>query len=225
MKAEQPTPAWEAGATAAERQTDGDGRASAPVRQRLVAAIVEEVAARGYASTTLAGVCRRAGTRPAEFHRHFAGKDACFLAACRDFADALLERVHAALASSRDWNSGVRAGLGAFLDYMAEHPRAAHACMIEGLAAGPEALAIRDTAMRSFAGFFEEFRGRSAPVGGADALVSEAGVGGIYEIVIRRVRDGETATLPELLPGLTYYLLAPVVGRPQAQIELTGSAR
>ena len=192
-------------------------------RDRLLEAIVAEVDERGYEATTVAGVCRRAGTTLAVFGANFAGKADCFLAACQALADTLLSQVRAALESSRDWQDGVRAGLAAFLAYLADHPGAARACMVEGFAAGPEAVQIRDATMRSFVGLFDDFQDRAVDAGATTrALVSEAAVGGVYEIVARRIRDGAAESLPELLPALAYFLLAPVLGRPQARRELTG---
>lgn len=198
---------------------------AAPHRARadLVAAVVAEVAELGYQQASVAGICERAGVPLTVFAEEFADKEACFLEACQELADALLTQVAAAVESTPDWQDGVRAGLGAFLTYLAEHPSAARACLVEGLAAGPEALAIRDLAMRAFAHFVDIFHTRASEAGGHSTLVSEASVGGIYGIVIRRIRNGQTSTLPELLSSLAYFLLAPVVGCPRARRELSGS--
>jgi len=193
-------------------------------RGALLAAIVSEVAERGYKRTTMVGICSRAGVTPTVFREHFASTETCFLAACRAFADELISRVARALDGSVDWEDGVRTGLGVFLEYLAEHPEAARACMVEGLAAGPEALAIRDVGMRAFAHFVDAFQHRAPDIVEANVLFSEATVGGIYGIVIRRIRDGETSTLPQLLSSLAYFLLAPIVGCPRARLELPAAA-
>jgi AcrR family transcriptional regulator len=199
-----PHRAWEAGA-----------------RARLIAAVIAEVAEAGYSRTSVADICARSGVSPTVFEREFATKQACFLAACQALADALIARVRASLHGTRDWRDGVRAGLDAFLTHLAEHPAAARACMVEGLAAGPEVLAIRDVAMRDFVDLFNAHAPTEAH---RSELVSEASVGGVYGIVLRRIRDGDTGALPGLVSALAYFLLAPVVGCPRARLELAGSA-
>ena len=195
-----------------------------PVRARLITSAIAEVAELGYDHAGVAGICVRAGVSRATFQREFSGKEECFLAACQAFADALVTRVRASLHDVRTWQEGVRAGLGVFLTHLAENPTAARACLVEGLAAGPPALAIRDVAMRTFADLVDLFHVQAPEGVDHSALVSEASVGGIYGIVLRRIRDGDTAQLPTLASELAYYLLAPVVGCPQARLELAGSA-
>jgi AcrR family transcriptional regulator len=200
---------------------DVEQAGSEQVRARLLAAIVAEVAEVGYNGTSVAGICLRAGVSRTVFEREFASKHACFVAACQALADALIARVRASLHGARDWRDGVRAGLEAFLTHLAEHPATARACMVEGLAAGPEVLAIRDVAMRDFVDLFNFQAPTEAQ---RSELVSEASVGGVYGIVLRRIRDGDTGTLPGLASALAYFLLAPVVGCPSARLELAGSA-
>src|SRR5258708_2487926 len=220
-----PHPTREVAGRTGEHHADGSGATLESVaRAALLDAIVTEVAEVGYEAASVASICRRSAVAQTLYCELFADKQACFLAACRAFADEILARVSAASEGVRDWERGVRAGLDAFLTYLADHPSAAHALLIEGLAAGPEALAIRDIAMRAFAGFLDTFPERDGEVRDRAALVSEASVGGIYGIVTRRIRDGKTSTLPELSSSLSYFLLAPVVGCPRARLELSTSA-
>ena len=215
----------EAGArTGAEVLGGGQPVPVQALRARLITAAVAEVAELGYEHAGVAGICVRAGVSRETFQTEFSGKEECFLAACQAFADALVARVRASGQDARTWQEGVRAGLGVFLTYLAENPTAARACLVEGLAVGRPALAIRDVAMRTFADLVDLFHVQAPDGVDHSALVSEASVGGIYGIVLRRVRDGDTAQLPALASELAYYLLAPVVGCPQARLELAGSA-
>ena len=50
-------------------------------RGRMLAAIAEAVAEKGYAATTVADVVGRAGVSRKTFYEHFADKEECFLAA------------------------------------------------------------------------------------------------------------------------------------------------
>lgn len=181
-------------------------------RDALFDAVAQEVAMLGWSRANVAGICRRAGVSVAAFDALFADKQSCFVAAGRAFAGDLFALVERASHGTGDWESGVRAGLGAFLEYIAEHPAAARAFLVEGLSAGPEALAVRDVALRTFADLLCGAECVRA-VGASPALASEASVGGVYDIVTRRVRDGQVAALPDLLSALAHFLLAPRVCR------------
>jgi AcrR family transcriptional regulator len=190
-----------------------------PLRARLLDAVIDAVDELGYADTTVADICRRAGVGRADFLDVFPDKHACFLAACNALSDALIGRAAAAVEEAADWQQTLRAGLGSVLAYLAHHPVEARACLVEGLAAGPEALAIRDVTMGAFATLLDAFLDSVPEVVASSAPVSEATVGGIYEVIIRRIRDGQTSSLPQLRSSLAYVLLAPVVGGERARLE------
>ena len=92
-------------------------------------------------------------------------------------------------------------------------------CIVEVLAAGPEAIKRRNAAMRAFAALIEddarELLGDSAP----PSLTAETIVGGIYEVVYTRVLRGQLRDLPSLLPDLTYSALLPYLGPEAAAHE------
>ena len=48
-------------------------------RGRMIAAMAETVAAKGYAATTVADVVARAGVSRKTFYEHFADREECFL--------------------------------------------------------------------------------------------------------------------------------------------------
>lgn len=201
----------------------GDAPSTGELRERLLAAALAEVAERGYGAGQVAGICVRAGVSRRTFHTEFRGKEACFLAACQDFVDELVGTVRGAVRDARDWEEGVRGGLGALLSYLADHPLAARACIVESLAAGPAVLAVRDLALRAFADLVDLFHAMAPGAPAPSALLTQASVGGVYGIIQRRIREGDTGALPGLVSSLAYFLLAPVVGRPRA-LELAATA-
>jgi hypothetical protein len=52
-----------------------------------------------------------------------------------------------------------------------------------------------------------------------DGLI-DAIVGGVYSTIYSHVSTGRVAALPELLPMLSYFMMAPFVGRDGASAEL-----
>jgi hypothetical protein len=92
-------------------------------------------------------------------------------------------------------------------------------CIVEVLAAGPDAIARRARTMEEFTGYIE---GSAADLLGKDApspLIAETIVGGVYETVYRRIARGETADLPKLLPDLVESALLPYVGEQAAAAQ------
>jgi hypothetical protein len=123
-----------------------------------------------------------------------------------------------AVESEEGFAARTRAGLSAFLDFLAENPAFARMCIVEVLAAGPEAIMRRNEAMRAFAELLSsnarEYLDEEVP-----GLTAETVVGGIYEVVYARILRGEIRDLPGLKPELTYSTLLPYVGPDRADDE------
>ncbi|MDO8210761.1 TetR/AcrR family transcriptional regulator [Conexibacter sp. CPCC 206217] len=192
-------------------------------RERLLTAMAQVVAEDGYGAASVSKVVTAAGISRNSFYEHFANKEDCFLAAYDATVEQVLARVSVATAATRSRRAALEAGFAAFLGFAAEEPELAWLCVVEVLAAGPRALARRDEAMRRFALFLEETRGRGGPA--VAPVLTEVVVGGIYEVIYARVLNRRTATLPELLPDVMYVWLAPFVGTTRATAVRAETAR
>ena len=190
-------------------------------RDRILAAVADTCAARGYADMSVEGIIAAAGVSRRTFYEHFKNKEHAFLAAYDAVLGQLFQRVTGAVDAAESLPEKVRAGLGSFLGFLASEPAFAQMCIVDVLAAGPEAVARRDGGMRVFAQLIlanaQDAWGESAPP--ALELTSEMVVGGIYEVVYARVLRGELSELPALLPDLVYGVLLPFVGPEQADAE------
>src|SRR6185312_6723758 len=82
-------------------------------RGRMIDAMAQTVAAKGYTATTVADVVAHAGVSRKTFYEHFADREECFLAAYDAAVDVLLgavaERMAAGPSSEIDWRERVRA--------------------------------------------------------------------------------------------------------------------
>jgi AcrR family transcriptional regulator len=119
-------------------------------RERIVAAIAEACAERGYAETSVAEVAKRAGVSSATFYKQFADRRDCLLAAHRELLGRLLEEVDRA----RGGESGGEARattLRATLALLAADPPSARLLTVEVLAAGPEGSERHDEMVQAFA--------------------------------------------------------------------------
>ena len=188
-------------------------------RRRIVTAMVQVTAERGYADCRIADVIGYAGVSRKTFYELFSDKEDCFLAAYDVWLGRLLSTTAIAFDSPTDapWADRVRRGLAALLDFIAEHPAVARFCLVEVLAAGPRALARRDAGIRQFTHFVDAGRTEtSVQLPGITAL---AIVGGIHEVLYSEIIHGAAAQLPDRLPELVFWIDQPFLGPERAVAE------
>jgi len=188
-------------------------------RDRLYDGLVQTVAEHGYANATVTDICRAAGvTRPA-FYEHFDTKEGAFLATYRHGTGVLLRMMEEARAQVPTWRESVRAGLGILLDVLASVPAFATMAIVEIEAVGPAARRERAELLECFRRFFD---GAPNPPGLFDHAgfdregVVDTVVGGVYSAIYRHVAADKASELPQLLPMLTYFVLAPFLGLDEA---------
>lgn len=192
-------------------------------RSRIIAALSAEIAEKGYRNVTVAAIVKRARVARNTFYENFATKDECFLAAQEYAMTAALERVVTAAGESEDWPQRVCAGLAAFLEYVAEEPALASACMVEALTAGPAAVEYYEESQQAFISLFQLGRTVSPDEKELPETLEEAIIGGIFWIVHQRLAACDVEAIPGLLPELVEFSLAPYLG-PEAAREVALSA-
>jgi AcrR family transcriptional regulator len=191
-------------------------------RVRIISALAQETSEQGYQQVTVADIVRRAGTARNTFYENFRSKEDCFLATQEFAMAAALERVVETAGALQSWPQRVRAGLTAFLSYVAEEPALARTCMVEALSAGPAAVERYEKSQQAFVSLFK--LGRDVSPHGADLpeTLEEAIIGGVFWIVYQRLAAGELSTVPELLPELVEFALTPYLGAEAAREVASG---
>jgi AcrR family transcriptional regulator len=184
-------------------------------RERLLDGIAQTVTRRGYAATPVADVLKAAGVSRRTFYEQFADKEDCFLAAYDAIVALCAERLASAYNGSRGWEDGIAGAYDALLRTLAAEPDFAHLGVVEVLAAGPRALARRQTTLQRFERFIDHARERVDVAAPPSRLVGQAIVGGMHEIVYARIVRGETARLPRLTDELLHYTFL-LLGVPRA---------
>jgi AcrR family transcriptional regulator len=186
-------------------------------RARIVAALAEETADRGYRAVTVADIVRRAGIARNTFYENFSSKEACFLAAQDLAVEEALRRVVEGDLEDESWEERVAAGLAAFLGYVAEEPALARTCVVESLSAGDAARQRYERSLQAFVPLFQVGRRQSPHGGDLPETLEEMIVGGIFWILYRRIVLGQTEQIEELLPDLVDFALTPYIGADSAQ--------
>jgi AcrR family transcriptional regulator len=195
-------------------------------RERILSAVADVTSAAGYVDMSVEDICVTAGVSRRTFYDHYSDKRAAFLAAYDAVSAQLVEKVRNAFESADGFADGVYECLDAFLQFVASEPAFADMCIVEVMAAGPEAVERRKDAMQAFAALIQRGVDDQLPKRGRPPeLVAETIVGGIYEVVYARIVQGRTAELPELLPDLMFSLLLPYVGHEAAKAEYRKAQR
>jgi len=185
-------------------------------RERIITALVDTVAERGYNATTVAHITKAASVSRRTFYEHFADKEACFLAAYEMVADHIRDSMQVAAEAFEEWPQKVRAALATMLRFLAGEPDLARVCMIEPVAAGGEIAAKHRASMQGFVEILKAGR----PEHGGERPLPEATeatlVGGIVSLIVREINGGRTEQLEDLLPDLVELTLAPYLGGEEA---------
>ncbi len=136
------------------------------------------------------------------FYEHFKNKEDAFLAAYDAAVHRVVRHVQRAYLQQTTAMERLRAGIGAYLQFLASEPEIARMGIVEVLAAGPRALARRNDALRLFAEIIEDNIHQLVPSCRRPALTAETIVGGIYEVVFSRILAGRARELPSMTDDL-----------------------
>ena len=171
---------------------------------------------KGYGSTTIGDITRRARVSRDTFYEQFPNKQACFLAAYDATTRELVDEMVAAGTSQSNYVEGIRDGVRAYLRFWSERPEAARVCTVEVMAAGSEALARREHTLRRFARLYRTFaeRARAQQPGlpSVPDLVARAIVVAAVELTAQYIRDDRVSSLPELESDVLYLWLMVLAG-------------
>jgi AcrR family transcriptional regulator len=185
-------------------------------RDRILLAVADVTSAKGYAQTSVEDIIASAGVSRRTFYDLYKNKQDAFLAAYDEAVSRLMRNVVQTRAQEQDFAARMIVALRAFLHTLEVAPSFARMCIVEVLAAGPEAVRRRNAAIAGFVAVIEDDARTQFGREPRSPLAVEMLVGGIYESVYRRLMDGSSAELGALLPEFVYAALAPYVGKDAA---------
>jgi AcrR family transcriptional regulator len=193
-------------------------------RARILHAIVEVVAERGFAGTTVKRVTACAGVSTRTFYELFSGMEDCFTA----MLDVELERaenlIREAFSLEARWQDGVRRALAVLLVSFESQPLLARVLFVEAAAAGTWALVRRERdtirLLKMVVGHWVPSE-REQPDPMALAGVMAAVVGLIHSHVL----SAERGPLLELLGPLMGLVSAPFLDRQGREREIERGAQ
>jgi AcrR family transcriptional regulator len=179
-------------------------------RERLVRAMAEAMAERGYAATSVAEILSRARVSRETFYELFSSKEDCFMSAFdQAYGHILAATVPAADEGPRPPIDRFSSVLGDYLDALAADPATARVFLIEVYAAGPRALERRLVLQRSLV---DAVAARLGDSDEEERFAVEALLAAIVSMVTARLAVGDVAGLRGLHEPLVT-LAGTLVGR------------
>jgi AcrR family transcriptional regulator len=173
---------------------------------RLLFAIAQAVADKGYAAATVADIVDRASVSRSTFYDQFPDKEACFLAAFNFAVEFVLGQMGEAweqLGGGDDWRAHVRSDLSTYLRVLASEPAFARALHVEVMAAGAAALEHRSRMLTLFSArtqrIHELARAQEPSLPELPEKSFVLHTGGLDELIREWLRTRSASTLPDLI--------------------------
>jgi AcrR family transcriptional regulator len=190
-------------------------------RQRILSALTEVIAKRGYQAATVDNLIAAAKISMGSFYDHFASKEDCLLQIYDQVTSEARVRIAAAASNHDDWTERTYAGLYALLACAIEKPMAARVVLLEAQTAGPEAVRRYNEDLKRVADFLRQGRpigvyGRELPLDFEDATVN-----GLAWLLQARLVRGELTDLDTLFQEIGEVALEPYLGAGQTQQSLS----
>lgn len=170
-------------------------------RRRLLQAMGAVAEAKGFVAATIADIVREAGVSKRTFYEHFASKEDCFLALYLAVSAAALRTLKDAVAPERPWQQQLEQAMGAYLSHLSLNPGLLKTLFVDIHHLGDTGNGARREVMRQLADFMvvtvrgNEPRPASADI---DTALAMAAVGGINELVLQRIEQGQAQDLTPL---------------------------
>jgi AcrR family transcriptional regulator len=181
-------------------------------RERILDAVTNLTARKGYAALTVEGVAAEASVSLQAFYEHFSDKEDAFLVAYEIGHDKALALVEQAFHAQPDWRLGVRAGISALFRLMAAEPAYAHMALVDVLAATERTSERAFKGETSYAQLLLPGLPNLPDRAHLSEVMVEAITGGVFELMLHHALQGRIRELPAMVPRATYFALAPFIG-------------
>jgi AcrR family transcriptional regulator len=170
--------------------------------------MVEVVAERGFAGTTVKLVTARAGVSSRTFYECFESLQDCFVALLDEGVRPVTKLICRAFEGKKTWTDGLRCALAALLSFLDSEPLLARVWLLESLAAGSWALECRERKMKEVLSAIVE-PWSPADDGVIPPLAVEGSFASVLGIVVRHLLDRSPEPLTGLLGPLMGVAVAP----------------
>lgn len=185
-------------------------------RDRIMQALAETIAERGYAATTIAAVVERARVSSATFYEIFRSKDDCLAAVANTTLGEIVTVVTSQYSPDKPLFQVNRDAVAAVLALMAQRPALAKLVFVEGRTATAQTRQTYMSGVNVLVSLLDQLRVDGPSNAETPASTARAAVGAAEGLIRNEILSGRTATLPKILPEVTYAILVPFLGREEA---------
>jgi AcrR family transcriptional regulator len=186
-------------------------------RGRLIDAMAEVCAERGYTEATIDEILDRAGVSAEVFAQNFEGKEDCAVALTNMILSEGTAAGSAAWSSDFSEPESTIVGFKALLEMFAARPSLAATGYIQArYAMPPSAFRAYASGVTIMASMIDRLRAYATDETLAPRTAASAVLGSSGMVVRRAIIAGETKDLPKLLPDIAYGFLVPFLGQEEA---------
>jgi AcrR family transcriptional regulator len=225
LAASSSVPKARAPAPARRRQSGSSGGSAAShehlapeQRVRIMQALVDVLAERGFAGATVGRVVGRARVSTRTFYQLFDGLEQCLIAIMDAALEEAVTLVSRELQEADCWQDGVRSALAAVLSYFDGEPELARVCIVETLAGGPVVLAHRERLIQAFRLPVLQRIEREVP--NVSPLAAEGVMSSVLGIMHAHIVTAKPGLFTELLGPLMGLIMAPYLGARGVEREI-----
>lgn len=177
-------------------------------RLRMHGAMVEAVAANGYASTSVKQVIALAGVSRRVFYEQFANKQECFLATFDLIAIRAIKRIGMAYrAGTGDLRQHMAGAFAELINELVTNAKGASLTIVEAQTVGALGLFHLRRTMKTFEQMLASSFAHSPEAAELPTPIVRGIVGGVHEAVSLRLREGRADELPGLTDELVRWTL------------------
>jgi AcrR family transcriptional regulator len=191
--------------------------AHADQRRRILRAVGELVAERGYADVTVELIVKRARVSFKTFYKHFAGKQECFVALFEAAVANTEKTIRRRLAAETGpWSDQVVLALRTLIEEIVSDPVIARAVIVESPTAGPAITDRYERATKALVPLFREGRELNPRGSELPDTIEDTLAGSVFWSAYQRLIVGEADELAAYLPVLLELVLRTYLGQAEA---------
>jgi len=190
-------------------------------RAFLIRAVISLAATEGYEGLSPRTIAAAAGVPKRTFDVEFGSVEDCVARALEVGAVAVVADVRSAFREAPDWAHGICQAVEELCGFFSSEPGLARLAFVELFVPGRAVTRQGSAILSALARLLREGMPKALQTGPAAA---EASIGAIWALLRKEVAAGRIARIPRLAPTISWLILSPAVGGPEA-IEVLRDAQ
>ena len=186
---------------------------------RVLNSALRIAASNGFETLTVAQVVQSSASSDARFFDHFDNCEQCLLSAVERRAIDACAQVALAVNSSPDWMAGLRLGIRALVEYLAENPAFARVAFVEILSLGSAEVNRADALAEQLSSCLTSHVPTTEI---PSQMTMDAITGAIWESLRSYFAVEPDGTLSTITDQIAYLMLAPLIGPVRSLLAISG---